>query len=116
MTNATKKLLLDICESGRSIFRYTAGKSLDEYSVDRQLRRAVEREFEIIGEALVRLERLDQTTAEQITERRQIIAFRNRITHGYDTVDDVVVWGVIQDFLPALLQQATQLLETPIAD
>lgn len=63
MTIATKKLLLDVSEAGESVARYTLGKSLVEYSADRLLRRGVEREFEIIGEALNRLERLDPSTA-----------------------------------------------------
>src|SRR5881398_1527301 len=52
MTVATKKLLLDVREAGESILQHTAGKSLADYSADRFFRRAVEREFEIIGEAL----------------------------------------------------------------
>lgn len=116
MTNATKKLLLDICEAGQSITRSTFGKRQDEYSADRLLRRAIEREFEIIGEALHRLERLDPATAQRIPELREIIDFRNRITHGYDTIDDSVVWGVVKDFLPSLVQQATLLLAEPVAE
>jgi hypothetical protein len=62
MTVATRKLLLDVREAGESILQHTAGKSLAEYSVDRFFRRAVEREFEIIGEALNRIDRLDPPT------------------------------------------------------
>ncbi len=58
MTVETKKLLLDVREAGESILQHTSGKGLDEYSRDRFFRRAVEREFEIIGEALRRLQQL----------------------------------------------------------
>ena len=59
-----------------------------EYQADRQFRRAVEREFEIIGEALNRLTHADPSTADRLDELPRIVGFRNRIIHGYDTVDD----------------------------
>jgi len=101
MTVATKKLLLDVREAGESILQNTSGKTLSEYSADRFFRRAVAREFEIIGEALRRIEQRDPPTAAGISELRRIIDFRNRIIHGYDTVDDAVVWGVIEKHLPS---------------
>ncbi len=63
MTAGTKKLLLDVREAGDSILQHTQGRTLAEYSADRFFRRAVEREFEIIGEALNRLDRLDANMA-----------------------------------------------------
>lgn len=75
MTVATKKLLLDVRDTGESILRHTAGKNLAEYSADRFFRRAVEREFEIIGEALNRIDRLDQPIAVRISELRLIVDF-----------------------------------------
>jgi uncharacterized protein with HEPN domain len=109
MTVATKKLLLDVREAGESILQHTAGRSLAEYSADRFFRRAVEREFEIIAEALKRIEQLDPTTAARIPELRRIVDFRNRIIHGYDTVDDAVVWGVVQKHLPLLMKETADL-------
>ena len=110
MNNAAKKLLFDVAECARSILLWCAGRTFIDYQTDRQFRRAVEREFEIIGEALGRLERSDATTAERIEELARIISFRNRIIHGYDTVDDATVWGVIEGHLPALLEQTEELL------
>lgn len=112
MTVATKKLLLDVREAGESILQHTSGKTLREYSADRFFRRAVEREFEIIGEALRGIEQRDPPTAARISELRRIIDFRNRIIHGYDTVDDTVVWGVIEKHLPLLIKEVTDLLES----
>lgn len=111
MTVATKKLLLDVREAGESILNHTVGRTLAEYSADRFFRRAVEREFEIIGEALNRLDRLDPPTAARVTELRRIVDFRNRIIHGYDTVDDEVVWGIAEKHLPVLVKEAVSLLE-----
>jgi uncharacterized protein with HEPN domain len=111
MTVATKKLLLDVREAGGSILEHTAGHTLPEYSVDRFFRRAVEREFEIIGEALKRIEQSDSATAASISELRRIVDFRNRIIHGYDTVDDAVVWGIVEKHLPLLVKEVVALLE-----
>lgn len=105
-----KKLLLDVLEAGRSIRQRSAGHAYEEYAADRWFRRAIEREFEIIGEALSRLERLVPETAAQVTALRRIVDFRNRIIHGYDTVDDVIVWHTIEHHLPLLLTEVEALL------
>lgn len=111
MTIATKKLLLDVRDAGESILQPTAGKSLAEYSADRFFRRAVEREFEIIGEALNRIDRFDPPTSARISELRLIVDFRNRIIHGYDTVDDTVVWGIVEKYLPLLIEEVADRLD-----
>jgi uncharacterized protein with HEPN domain len=82
MNEATKKLLFDVVDSGRSIQGWCADRFFHDYESDRQFRRAVEREFEIIGEALNRLAGLDEQTAGRIDELARIVAFRNRIIHG----------------------------------
>ncbi|MEO5802206.1 MAG: HepT-like ribonuclease domain-containing protein [Verrucomicrobiota bacterium] len=110
MTAVTKKLLLDIQEAAQSILKHTSSQSLTDFSGDRFFRRAVEREFEIIGEALNRLERSDPETGARITELRRIVDFRNRIIHGYDTIDDIVVWGVAEKHLPLLEREISALL------
>jgi uncharacterized protein with HEPN domain len=110
MNNAAKKLLFDILDSARSIRRWCGDRTFADYESDRQFRRAVEREFEIIGEALARLSIADGALAGRIDELPRIVSFRNRIIHGYDTVDDATVWGVIEGHLPALLEQVQQLL------
>jgi uncharacterized protein with HEPN domain len=112
MTVATKKLLLDVRDAGESFLKHTSGKTFSDYSADRFFRRGVEREFEIIGEALRRIEQRDTSTAARISELRWIIDFRNRIIHGYDTVDDAVVWGVIETHLPSPIKEVADLLES----
>ena len=86
-----KKLLLDVSEACLGIEQRCAGHTFEQYTADRWFRRAVEREFEIIGEALNRLDRLAPAVASRITSLRHIVDFRNRIIHGYDSVDDVIV-------------------------
>ena len=116
MNDQTRKLLFDVLDSGRSILSYAAGKSFADYEADRKFRRAVEREFEIIGEALNRLDDLDPTTADSIAELPRIVGFRNRLIHGYDSVDDATVWGIIEGHLPKLIAQVEGLLKEPAGE
>lgn len=110
MNTSAKKLLFDVLESARSIRDWCTDRSFADYVSNRQFRRAVEREFEVIGEALGRLSIADSVVAERIDELPRIVGFRNRIIHGYDTIDDALVWGVIEGHLPLLLEQVQNLL------
>ncbi|MCC5914987.1 MAG: DUF86 domain-containing protein [Balneolaceae bacterium] len=66
---------------------------------------AIEREFEIIGEALYRLEKVEpDKLADRIPEYRKIIDFRNILAHGYDIIDEAVVWDFVQNKVPKLLE------------
>jgi uncharacterized protein with HEPN domain len=81
------------------------------YRGDRLLRQAVERNFEIIGEAIGRLAKLDPATAAGIGQYQQIISFRNLLIHGYDLVEDAQVWDVIQRDVPTLESDVAAILE-----
>lgn len=74
------------------------------------LRSAVERQFEIIGEALNQLLRREPGLSERISDASVIIAFRNRLIHGYASVSDEVVWGVVERYLPVLSSEVRDLL------
>ncbi len=74
-------------EAAHDIAAFAQGRSYENYTTDKQLRRAVEREFEIIGEALTQLRKIDAPLAESITDWRAIIGFRNVLIHGYGIVD-----------------------------
>ncbi|WP_246584938.1 HepT-like ribonuclease domain-containing protein [[Mycobacterium] fortunisiensis] len=65
-------------------------------------RSAVERQLEIVGEALNRLSKVDKELSAKIPELARIVAFRNILIHGYTDVDDALVWQVITDKLPEL--------------
>jgi len=111
METRAKKLLFDVLTSGRCIRQWCSGRSFADYEQDRQFRRAVEREFEIIGEALGRLQQADPVVAATIDELPRIISFRNRIIHGYDAIDDAAVWGVAESDLSLLVAEVEALLE-----
>ena len=90
--------------------QFTAGKQFADCVTDNMLRAAVEREFEIIGEALGQLAKLDAELAAGISEHRAIVAFRNILIHGYAEVDDRLVWDVVETKLPILIREIDALL------
>lgn len=110
MPRDPRKSLEDIRRAADAILRFTAGRIGEEYRNDLLLRSAVERQFEIIGEALGRLAKEDAALASQVSQYRQIISFRNVLIHGYDLVDDAVVWDTVKKDLPVLKQQVEHLL------
>jgi uncharacterized protein with HEPN domain len=107
----TKKLLEDIRQASLAILEFTEKKTLEDYANDEMLRSAVERKFEIIGEALNRLLKVDSSAAIQIQSYQRIISFRNLLIHGYDVVEDAIVWDVITKDLPLLYKQILTLLK-----
>jgi uncharacterized protein with HEPN domain len=87
MQPKTPKLLEDVRDAASFIREAVQHKTIDDYRADRMLRQAIERNFEIIGEAIKRLAQHDPDCAARIGDYRQIIAFRNILIHGYDLVD-----------------------------
>lgn len=105
-----KKFLFDIRESIDSIENYLGDKrDFKVYMSDKMLRRAVEREFEIIGEAMSRIEKIDSSI--NISSKKQIISMRNRVIHGYDKIDNEIIWGTIVRHLPTLKTEIDDLLK-----
>ena len=113
MPHDPRKSLEDMRRAVDFLLRITAGRNLDDYRTDEVLRCVVERKFEIMGEALNRLQKSHPTLANQIPEHRQIISFRNLLIHGYDVIDEAVVWKIVQQDLPTLRQQVESMLEAP---
>jgi uncharacterized protein with HEPN domain len=105
-----KKYLWDIEQAAQQIADFTAGKRFEDYQANPILRAAVERQFEIIGEAMVRLIRLDAAIGTRISEYRRIVSFRNILIHGYEQVDDRVVWDIVETRLPLLRREVKELL------
>lgn len=103
--------LFDVAQACELLERFTAGKRFEDYAVDPLLRSAVERQFEIAGEALNRALRLDPDLARRITDAGRIVAFRNRLIHGYASVSDEVVWGVLESNLSTLRAEVRAVLE-----
>ena len=105
-----RKYLFDIQQAVNLIEGFCAGRSFADYQQDPMLRSAVERQFEIVGEADSRLAQLSPALAERLTEYRRIIAFRNILIHAYATIDVRIVWGVVEGRLPQLRVEVENLL------
>ena len=107
----TSKYLYDIQRACVLLREFTTGKTFADYESSAMLRAAVERQFEVIGEAMNRLARVDEAVAAGITGYQRIIAFRNVLIHRYDVVDDRLVWDVVHTNLPTLAREIQTLLE-----
>jgi len=110
MDNDIKVWLYDILNAIMEVegFFGDATKEFSTYQSDLRTKRAVERNIEIIGEALNRILKRDETIV--ITNSRKIVDTRNRIIHGYDTVSDDVIWGIVIRHLPILQTKIQTLL------
>jgi uncharacterized protein with HEPN domain len=97
MDNDIKAWLFDMLSAIMEIesFFIDRPKEFKKYQTDIRTKRAIERNIEIIGEAMSRILNRDQTI--EITNSRKIVDVRNRIIHGYDSVSDDVIWGLLSD-------------------
>ena len=102
MVREARVLLWDAQAAASAIMRFVTGRSLQDYAADLLLRSAIERQCEIVGEPLRQLERHAPDIAARIPQARQAVAFRNRLAHGYATLDDAVVWQVAIEEMPRL--------------
>lgn len=103
-------LLWDARRAAQLIARFVAGRTWRDYETDPMLRSAVERQFEVVGEALNRLSRVDPTTADKIPDLGRIVAFRNVLVHGYAVIDNELVWEVATVRAPDLAARLQGLL------
>jgi uncharacterized protein with HEPN domain len=103
MQRDPRAYLWDVREAALAIKSFVAGLDAAAYSASALVHSAVERKFEIIGEALGQLAKLDAGLAARVPKLAQIVAFRNQLIHGYALVNHGTVWNVVQDALPDLL-------------
>src|SRR5438128_268257 len=105
MPPEVSKLFWDMRDAAARIAKFTAGRTYEDYLSDDMLRSAVERQFEIIGEAMTRLIKADPDIAARISDYRKISGFRNALIHGYDSIDHEISWGIIQTKLAVLVRE-----------
>ncbi len=110
MKPVTRASLIDVLDSCRFIMETCKTRSFDDYQSDRLFRRAMEREFEIIGEGLKRIRDSEPELFDDIESGKSIVGFRNRLAHGYDAIDDAIVWGIIEGHLHKLISEIEQKL------
>ncbi len=111
MSRDPRAYLADVIEAGKAIQDAVATISFEDYCSSRLIRSAVEREFIIIGEALKQLAQRNPKLFASIDQGPEIIGFRNKITHEYITINNQLIWGVIQSELPALIERCQMLLQ-----
>lgn len=83
-------------------------RKFENYTKNRTIKQATERNFEIIGEAVNKILKLD--TNVNISAARRIVGLRNRLIHAYDAIDDANIWAIIVNHLPSLKKEVLELL------
>ena len=111
MQRDPRAFLWDVQAAAQAILTFTRGMDAAAYSANETAQAAVERKFEIIGEALNQLARLDGSVASRIPDVPQVVAFRNQLIHGYASVRPETVWHITQTALPGLLLAVQALLD-----
>ena len=106
-----EKYLYDMLSSCGFLLDFTTGKTINDYIKDRAFRSALERELQIIGEALIQLEDIAPEIAEQIPEYQNMIGFRHVLVHGYANLDPATVWNVVETKLESLAKILKSLLK-----
>ncbi len=104
-------LIWDALDAANTIGEFLDGISRDDYAQDRLRRRAVEREFEIVGEALNKLSRVDVDTAARVPGLREAVGLRNVLIHGYAEIVDGRVYDTVIQNLPGLVSALATLLD-----
>ena len=110
MIDKTPKLLVDALGAIGLAREFLANISLAQYRADKMRRSAVERQLEILGEACSRLAKLDPAFIESIANLKLAIDLRNRIIHGYDSVDDEIIYFTVMEDLDQLRSDLSGLL------
>lgn len=113
MKRDPKSLLWDARDAADAVAAMTTDKTFAAFAGDIVLRSAVERQFEIVGEALAPLARTDPAMAQRVPDLREIVAFRNILIHGYAVIDRARVWRVVEEDLPRLRVVLAELLASP---
>ncbi len=111
MDNEIKTWLFDILQSIEEIESYfpKGEKKFKNFTEDIRTKRAVERNLEIIGEAVNRV--LNKDGSIEISNARKIIATRNKIIHGYDKISEDIIWGIVVNHLPKLKEELKELMK-----
>ena len=104
--------LEDIMEAANSILEFTHDLNNESYKGNKLIRSAVERQFEIIGEALKELKNNCSEHFDKISDGQRIISFRNVIAHGYAFISDNLVWEVVTTKLPTLLSEVETIVNS----
>ncbi len=112
MNHDPKVYLFDALSACKYIIEFTSDISYEDYLKDAKTRFAVERQFEILGEALNRVKRLSPEMLNKITDWQDVIAFRNIVAHAYDKLNDGIVFDTSVNDIPDLCRDLEELLDS----
>jgi uncharacterized protein with HEPN domain len=112
MERDPRAFLWDVQQAVIAIQQFIQGMDATSYADSALVRSAVERQFEIIGEALNRLSKISPDLALKVPNLREIIGFRNILIHGYASIDHARVWQIAVDLVPELKQVVSALLDS----
>jgi len=110
MRHNPQKLFEDILQAIDEVETFCRQKTIEDFRADRALQLVVERELEIIGEAMARLQREHADLADRITDADKIIGLRNVLAHGYDVLEHEILWDVVANKLADLRHEVDRLL------
>ncbi len=111
MRREGRNLLEDALDAGRLAVEFSAGLTFEQYLADPLRSAAIERKLFIVGEAISQLRSKDAEVYESLTNAWSIVGFRNLLAHGYNRIDDLQLWRVLTDALPATLLEIRSLLD-----
>ena len=103
--------LEDAIKACQNIRDFTENMTCNNFIEDLKTQSAVERQFEILGGALNRIKIIDEKILDNIDDWREIIGFRNIIAHGYDVIDQNLVWESVVNDIPVLLNQLSKIID-----
>jgi uncharacterized protein with HEPN domain len=112
MDDRIQKWLYDIKVAIDEIDSFFAGEPMifENYQQNKMLKRAVERELEIIGEAMNRIIKRDESFAQKIEDAMNIVGLRNHVIHAYDNISDENIWAIVINHLPRLKKDINTLI------
>lgn len=113
MDERIQKWLYDIKVAIDEIDSFLSNEPMifEKYQQNKLLKRAIEREFEIIGEAMNRILKCDESFKDKIEDAINIIGLRNQVIHAYDNISDESIWAIIINHLPRLKEDINKLLK-----
>jgi len=111
MDEKLKKWLYDVLKSIEEIEDYAsqANRNFIRFKENKMMKRAIERNLEILGEAVNRILQVDESI--EITDARKIVGLRNNIIHSYETVSDEIIWSIVIKHIPKLKKEITKLIQ-----
>ena len=104
MSNRVNKYLFDMKVAMESINEFVADIDFEGFKASKLIRSAVERQLEIVGESVKRVERTGEVIP--IENARQIIGFRNILVHEYEKLEEEIVWMIVKKTFPNFLRRS----------